>query len=107
MRKFAVPMLLTGGLLLSATAFAAQETHPVEPASTAKHEMKHAMKAEHKTEHSMAEHAKMAEHKTWEHSKAAKPEMKHEMKHEMQHEMKHETKPEPKKPAEPTSGGGK
>ena len=92
MRKFAVPMLLTGGLLLSATAFAAQETHPVEPASTAKHEMKHAMKAE---------------HKTWEHSKAAKPEMKHEMKHEMQHEMKHETKPEPKKPAEPTSGGGK
>ncbi|MHB1284715.1 MAG: hypothetical protein ACYCZI_12710 [Metallibacterium scheffleri] len=40
MRKFAVPMLLLGGLLLSATAFTAtQQTRRAATASTTRHEM--------------------------------------------------------------------
>ena len=92
MRKFAVPMLLLGGLLLSGTVFAAQEAQPAAPA--AKHEMQHETKAMSKqAEH----HSKSAWHHKTKHHKATKHHAK---------VAKHTAKKTVEKKPAPAAGGG-
>lgn len=91
MRKFAVPMLLLGGLLLSGTVFAAaQEAQPAEPAATAQHEMKQETKTAHKA---VKHHTKAAKH----HAKTTRHHTK---------SVKHTKKKVQEKKPEPTPPGG-